>query len=210
MRGQGEARQGGRPSLGVEGGSGVRSEPAPDRVWACGLQAACRLQEPARQVLGACTIAGAAPLRCCLPGVPQAALPPYPGLPGPAGGPQGVSLLPTGPPRPSTCPRPTCPLLGTLGSGTSLSPSCSRDQPLLGGTGHGGQARWVAAHCPGFGVSCSRPDLASDAPRGPLMLACPWRGPAALISTSITMLALSARLVKGLILSLLREPCEGW
>lgn len=114
------------------------------------------------------------------------------------------------PHAPSTCPRPTCLLLGALGSGTSLSPSCSRDQRWLGGTGHGGQARWVAARCPGFGVSSSRPGLASDAPRGPLMLACPWPGPAALISTSITTLALSARLVKGLIPSLLREPCEGW
>lgn len=67
---------------------------------------------------------------------------------------------------------------------------------------------WPAVQ--GLGCPAAGRGLASDAPRGPLMLACPWLGPAALISTSITMLALSARLVKGLIPSLLREPCEGW
>lgn len=60
MRGQGEACGGGQPSLRVEGGSGVRSEPAPDGVRARGLQAVCRVQEPAGQVPGARTVAGRA------------------------------------------------------------------------------------------------------------------------------------------------------
>lgn len=164
MRGQGEARQGGRPSLGAEGGSGVRSEPAADGVWACGLQAACRLQEPAGQVLGARTVAAAFPESPRRPRhLTQAHLGPQEGQ----GSPRGSACCPWAPHPPSTCPRPTCPLLGALGSGTSLSPSRSRDQPWLGGTGHGGQARWMVARCPGFGVSCSRPGPSLRCPTRP-------------------------------------------
>ena len=203
------ARAGGRVwESKEEAGSGLSLHPT-----GCG-RVGCRPRAGCRNLPGRCW--GHAPSLgrpLCAAAFPESPRQPChltQGYLGPQEGPRGSACCPRAPHAPSTCPRPTCPLLGTLGSGTSLSPSCSRDQPLLGGTGHGGQARWVAAHCPGFGVSCSRPDLASDAPRGPLMLACPWRGPAALISTSITMLGLSARLVKGLILSLLREPCEGW
>lgn len=68
----------------------------------------------------------------------------------------------------------------------------------------------MTARCPGLGCSVAGRGLASDALSGPLMLACPWLGPTALISASIAMLSFSARLVKGLVPSLLCEPHESW
>lgn len=180
MRGQGEACGGGQPSLRVEGGSGVRSEPAPDGVRARGLQAVCRVQEPAGQVPGARTVAG----RAGAGGAHRrwggpSALPPSRSPPGGLaslpkcirahGGrrePQGVSLRPTAPQPPSTS---TSHLSAPWRprSGSSLTPSPRGDQPWLGQKGREGQGGWMMARCPGLGVFHSRPGPSLRRPTRP-------------------------------------------